>query len=403
MRRFERPTQLPPDLRATRTYVFDGRLRHLRLRVRRRRQRVARSSTLDAALGVPAARRAGRRGRRGAPASSLCGAGAPPCTGGVVTVAVLGAATSAVAVVVRVVGGIAVAVVTTLSSLRLLGIRRGWVHGAARRRASAGASTIVVALGLNDWDWGADGLVAPPRSPSASRRRWPPPSRSTCWPVPARWRSASAPASSSRRARCAPCGSGIAVLRRYRELVRLARREGFGPFLSAAERAERTVDAPGVRLRRVLEEAGGVYIKLGQIAATRVDLLPARGLRRAGPAAEPGAARAARSGSRAVLEAELGATVERGVRRVRLGAARRGVDRPDLPGPAAHGRGRRRQGAAARHRGDDGARPRRARPARRPRPAAHAVRPGHALRRDARAVRRRACAPSSTSAARPTR
>src|SRR5205814_922866 len=30
----------------------------------------------------------------------------------------------------------------------------------------------------------------------------------------------------------------------------------------------------GVRLRRLLEEAGGVYIKVGQTAATRVDLLP---------------------------------------------------------------------------------------------------------------------------------
>jgi ubiquinone biosynthesis protein len=66
----------------------------------------------------------------------------------------------------------------------------------------------------------------------------------------------------------------IAVLRRYRELVNLARREGFGPFLSTASRAERSEDGMGVRLRRVLEEAGGVYVKLGQIAATRVDLIP---------------------------------------------------------------------------------------------------------------------------------
>ena len=66
----------------------------------------------------------------------------------------------------------------------------------------------------------------------------------------------------------------IAVFRRYQELVRLLRREGFGPFMSHTRRAQRSIDAPGVRMRRVLEEAGGVYIKLGQIAATRVDLLP---------------------------------------------------------------------------------------------------------------------------------
>ena len=66
----------------------------------------------------------------------------------------------------------------------------------------------------------------------------------------------------------------ISVLRRYRELLRLSAREGFGPFMSVEGHAERTVDAEAVRLRRVLEAAGGVYIKLGQIAATRVDLLP---------------------------------------------------------------------------------------------------------------------------------
>jgi ubiquinone biosynthesis protein len=66
----------------------------------------------------------------------------------------------------------------------------------------------------------------------------------------------------------------ISVLRRYRELVRLARRAGFGPLPSAGGKAERSAQATGVRLRRVLEEAGGVYVKLGQIAATRPDLVP---------------------------------------------------------------------------------------------------------------------------------
>ena len=65
----------------------------------------------------------------------------------------------------------------------------------------------------------------------------------------------------------------IDVLRRYRELLQLARREGFGPLLSAQGRIERTNEATGVRVRRLLEDAGGVYVKLGQIAATRVDLI----------------------------------------------------------------------------------------------------------------------------------
>ena len=169
--------------------------------------------------------------------------------------------------------GLAVlAVVTTILSLRLLGGRRGWVTGLVAAVIGWGAA-VLVALGINDWEWGADGLavhlvaigipatmaaavildllarpgtlafgeraglVVTPRPMRAIRRR-------------------------------------ISVLRRYRELVRLCRQQGFGPFLSTADRAERTVDPPGVRLRRVLEQAGGVYIKLGQIAATRVDLLP---------------------------------------------------------------------------------------------------------------------------------
>jgi ubiquinone biosynthesis protein len=43
---------------------------------------------------------------------------------------------------------------------------------------------------------------------------------------------------------------------------------------SAGGRAERTARGTGVRIRRVLEEAGGVYVKLGQIASTRPDLVP---------------------------------------------------------------------------------------------------------------------------------
>jgi ubiquinone biosynthesis protein len=98
------------------------------------------------------------------------------------------------------------------------------------------------------------------------------------------------------------------VLRRYRELVRICREQGFGPFQSAADRAERTAVATGVRLRRILEQAGGVYVKLGQIAATRVDLLPPDvcvelATLQNRVAAEP------RERIEPVLEAELGARV----------------------------------------------------------------------------------------------
>ena len=64
-----------------------------------------------------------------------------------------------------------------------------------------------------------------------------------------------------------------------------------------------------MRLRRVLESAGGVYVKLGQIAATRVDLLPAEvcdelALLQNRAAPEPA------DRMRPVLEAELHAAAE---------------------------------------------------------------------------------------------
>ena len=175
-------------------------------------------------------------------------------------------------VLLRIVVIVALAVFTTLLSLRLLGSRRGW--GTALLAAVIGWGTAaLVALGVNGWDWDIDGLLvhllaigvpatmtaavlidllARPGSLALGER-----AGLVITPRPIR---------AIRRR--------ISVLRRYRELVRLCRAEGFGPFLSATERAERTAEPPGVRLRRVLEQAGGVYVKLGQIAATRVDLLP---------------------------------------------------------------------------------------------------------------------------------
>jgi ubiquinone biosynthesis protein len=179
---------------------------------------------------------------------------------------------SALGVVVRVVAMVLLAIVATNFSLRLLGRRRGWLAGLAAAAIGWGTA-IVVALGVNDWDWGADGLalhllaigipatmaaavildlLARPGSLALGER--------------AGLIVAPRPLRAIRRR--------ISVLRRYRELVRLCRKHGFGPFLSAADRAQRAADPPGVRLRRVLEQAGGVYIKVGQIAATRVDLLP---------------------------------------------------------------------------------------------------------------------------------
>jgi ubiquinone biosynthesis protein len=180
---------------------------------------------------------------------------------------------SVLGVLVGIVVMAVVAAITTVLSLRLLGIRRGWLRALVSGLLGWGVA-LLLGLALQDWDWSSDDLalyvlaigipatmlvavtfdlLARPGSLAVGER-----AGLLVAPRPVR-------AVSQR----------VAVFRRYRELLRLARREGFGPMLSEAERAEHASEPMGVRMRRVLEEAGGVYVKLGQIAATRVDLIPA--------------------------------------------------------------------------------------------------------------------------------
>jgi ubiquinone biosynthesis protein len=57
------------------------------------------------------------------------------------------------------------------------------------------------------------------------------------------------------------------VLHRYRNVLKIARRNGLGIG------AMRDGSLP-VRLRKTLEDAGGMFVKAGQVASTRTDLLP---------------------------------------------------------------------------------------------------------------------------------
>jgi ubiquinone biosynthesis protein len=175
-------------------------------------------------------------------------------------------------VVFRIVVAAVLAVVTTALSLRLLGVRRGW----AKALGAGLAGWILgglLALHLNGGDWGADGLIL----------------QTLAIAVPATMAIAvtlDLLARPGALARAPEAGLLIAprplrdlrrridVVRRYRELLGLLRAEGFGPWPAAAGQAAREAEPTGVRLRRVLEAAGGVYVKLGQIAATRIDLLP---------------------------------------------------------------------------------------------------------------------------------
>ncbi len=103
------------------------------------------------------------------------------------------------------------------------------------------------------------------------------------------------------------------TVRRTRELVGIARANGFGHLLGDRRRSRRRAaverDPAPVRARRVLEEAGGMFVKLGQIASTRTDVLPPELIAELEKlqddvAVEP------EDAMRDVVEAELGAPVE---------------------------------------------------------------------------------------------
>jgi ubiquinone biosynthesis protein len=182
------------------------------------------------------------------------------------------AVTSAFDVVLRIGVTAAIAVVTTALSLRLLGIRRGWPSALLAGIVGWGTG-LLLALGLSGWDWSTDGLVVTTLAIGV------PTTMATAVMLDLLARPGSLAQGEAAGLLVTPrpirtVTTRIAVFLRYRELLRIARQEGFGPFVSAATREEQSGVTVGVRLRHVLERAGGVYIKLGQIAATRVDLVP---------------------------------------------------------------------------------------------------------------------------------
>jgi ubiquinone biosynthesis protein len=66
--------------------------------------------------------------------------------------------------------------------------------------------------------------------------------------------------------------AGTTVVRRLWQVLRIARRNGLGRELT--NRAALGTPATALRVRQFLEQCGGVFVKFGQIAATRSDLLP---------------------------------------------------------------------------------------------------------------------------------
>ena len=103
--------------------------------------------------------------------------------------------------------------------------------------------------------------------------------------------------------------NAIEPINRYRQIVGIARRNGLGVFLGKSAKAEADARPLGDRLCATLEECGGMFVKLGQVASTRSDLLPAeitealRSLQSDMPPADADAITA-------LLEAELGQPVD---------------------------------------------------------------------------------------------
>jgi len=196
-----------------------------------------------------------------------------------------------------------VAVVSTTVSLRLLGVGRGWPKALA---AGVVGWIIggIVALGVSDWDWGADGLLLHTVVVAV------PATMATAVLLDLVARPGSLATGEQAGLVIAPrplraMHRRVAVVRRYRELLGLLRREGFAPGSARST----TDEGAGIRLRTVLEEAGGVYVKIGQIAATRVDLVSptvADALAHLQNHVPP----EPRAAIQAVLEAELGASVD---------------------------------------------------------------------------------------------
>ena len=237
---------------------------------------------------------------------------------------ILGLAPVLVALAWIVIGTMAAVVITGLAG-RLLGVRRGWIS--LWVAGLVGWTLAVLGAGLlTGWTWSSPEMVlaalvlgpittmvaavgldllAHPGSLTPSDR-----AGLLSLPHPIR----------SVRQAVAPIG-------RYREVLRIAAANG----LLHRPRRGAHLEGTQVAVRRTLEQAGGMFVKLGQVASTRTDVLPEPDVRGALEAADVG-----RAGPPGGHPAGAGGGArpprDRGLRRLRLDAAGQRVDRPGLRG-----------------------------------------------------------------------
>jgi ubiquinone biosynthesis protein len=161
--------------------------------------------------------------------------------------------------------GVPAMVAVTLVAGRLLGARRGWV--ALTISGVIGWTGAVLCAGeLTDWEWATLDMVLVALALGtvftmavALLLDLIAPVGSLAGDDAAGLVTVRNPVTASRQR--------IAPFRRYREVLAIARREG------VISRGVSHQQLP-VGVRRTLESAGGVFVKLGQVASTRTDVLP---------------------------------------------------------------------------------------------------------------------------------
>jgi len=209
--------------------------------------------------------------------------------------------------VVLLVIAVAVFAAATFVAVRLLGVRRGWLQtvGAA---VVAWVAALVLTASLLDWNWGEDRLglfavlLAVPLTMALLLAN-------DLFARPGTLARGDRAGLVAAPRPIAGVRAKLEPLSRYRELVEILRRHELLGRVRGTSDDDAGLDPAAVRLREALEEAGGVYVKLGQIAATRIDLLPpsvCEELAKLQSRSAPISAEAVRS----VIEGELNQPVE---------------------------------------------------------------------------------------------
>jgi ubiquinone biosynthesis protein len=208
-------------------------------------------------------------------------------------------------VVLELLLGLPIAWLAALVAARLLGVRRSWV-AVCTAGTTGWAGALLLSGQLADWDWDTVAVSA----------------QTVVFTIVFTMLAAvsldllARPGSLARGDRAGlvvlprplhDLRRSLAPYARYREIARIARRNG----LLARPRHGRLLEerSVGVALRTTLEQAGIVFVKLGQMASTRQDLLPneiTTELAKLQSNVEP----APREAMQEQLETELGGPVE---------------------------------------------------------------------------------------------